>query len=303
LLKIKPLKNESSHPQKVSEPLEHKTQIFEKLKIWRVIKMRYTKLAGAIAMSLGMLATETVSSAEVVGPGVFGSAQYLVLIYDESISWDEAKAACKSREGYSLADILSVEENNFVVGLLQQVDWGSFPYKGVWMGHTDKAVEGEWIWEATTGNPIGPYINWGFGGTNGAMTENCGAIELARSSAPDGWWNDATCSGAANVYPGALCVKREVLLATDVNLTATLNGSGVDLTLTTSAEPDTAKLLILRGEKRGNDATEVTVVCEFPSGGSPYTCTDNAVGYDYRAAEIEYDGSLLIQNKAVKPKK
>jgi hypothetical protein len=94
------------------------------------------------------------------------------------------------------------------------------------------------------------------------------------------------------------------LLATGVELTATENATGgVDLTLSTTAETDTLKLLILRGEKRGNDATEITVVCEFPSGGSPYTCTDNVVGYDYRAAEIEDDGSILVQNKAVKPKK
>lgn len=93
------------------------------------------------------------------------------------------------------------------------------------------------------------------------------------------------------------------LLATNVDLMATLNGTGVDLTLTTSTEPDTAALLILRGERRGNDATKVSVVCEFPSGGSPYTCTDNVVGDVYYAAEIEYDGSFIIQNKDVKPKK
>jgi hypothetical protein len=93
-------------------------------------------------------------------------------------------------------------------------------------------------------------------------------------------------------------------LATGVELTATENlTGGVDLELTTTAEPDTAALLIIRQEKRGNHATEITVVCEFPSGGSPYTCTDNVVGNHYRVGEIEYDGSSIVQNKGVKPKK
>lgn len=110
-------------------------------------------------------------------------------------------------------------------------------------------------------------------------------------------------SGAWN--PNNTCKELGVkLLATDVELAATKNATGgVDLELITTAEQDTAELLILRGEKRGKDALEVTVVCVFPSGGSPYTCTDNAVGDLYQVAEIEYDGSLLIQNKGVKPKK
>lgn len=107
--------------------------------------------------------------------------------------------------------------------------------------------------------------------------------------------------GEQNYLPSKPTVE---LLATDVELAATKNATGgVDLELTTTAEPDTAALLILRGEKRGKDAIEVTVVCEFPSGGSPYTCTDNVVGDLYQVAEIEYDGSLVIQNKGVKPKK
>jgi len=36
-------------------------------------------------------------------------------------------------------------------------------------------------------------------------------------------------------------------------------------------------------------------------GGSPYTCTDDVVADTYRAAEIEYDGSLIIYDE-VTPK-
>ncbi|MEK8022146.1 MAG: L-type lectin-domain containing protein [Candidatus Parabeggiatoa sp.] len=91
------------------------------------------------------------------------------------------------------------------------------------------------------------------------------------------------------------------LLATGVELTATKNGSGVDLTLTTTAEPDTAELLILRGDKLDNGGTKIDVACDFLSGGSPYTCTDDVVANTYRAAEIDYDGSLIIYDE-VTPK-
>jgi hypothetical protein len=88
------------------------------------------------------------------------------------------------------------------------------------------------------------------------------------------------------------------LLATGVNLTATPNGTGgVDLELTTFAEPDTAALLILRGDLRENGGTEIDVACSFASGGSPYTCTDDVAADTYRAAEVEYDGSFIIYDE------
>jgi hypothetical protein len=92
------------------------------------------------------------------------------------------------------------------------------------------------------------------------------------------------------------------LLATGVNLTATKNGTGVDLTITTTAEPDTAALTILRGDKLDNGGTAISTVCDFPSGGSPYTCTDAVVGNNYRVLETEYDGDLIVYDE-VKPKK
>ncbi|MDM8561759.1 hypothetical protein QUF54_00215 [Candidatus Marithioploca araucensis] len=91
------------------------------------------------------------------------------------------------------------------------------------------------------------------------------------------------------------------LLATGVSLTAKVAGNKVKLKLTTSAEPGTAALLILRGNKLSNGGTEIDVACEFPSGGSPYTCTDDSAADTYRAAEIEYNGRLIIYDE-VTPK-
>ncbi|RKZ82293.1 MAG: hypothetical protein DRR19_20915 [Candidatus Parabeggiatoa sp. nov. 1] len=96
------------------------------------------------------------------------------------------------------------------------------------------------------------------------------------------------------------------LLATGVNLTATKNGSGVDLELTTTAEPDTAALDILRGDKLDNGGTALSVACRFASSGdsssgSSYSCTDTVVGDTYRVLETEYDGYLIVHDE-VTPK-
>jgi hypothetical protein len=106
------------------------------------------------------------------------------------------------------------------------------------------------------------------------------------------WFEGTTCAELDPPMPN---------LAKDVKLTATLNGTGVDLKLTTTAEPDTAGLLILRGDKLTNNGTEINVACSFASGGSPYTCTDAVVGDTYRVLEIEYDGGTIIYDE-VTPK-
>jgi hypothetical protein len=92
------------------------------------------------------------------------------------------------------------------------------------------------------------------------------------------------------------------LLATDVKLKAKpkRNSHQVDLTLTTSAELNTAKFIIYRGEKLPNGGTAMTKVCSFNSGNLPYNCTDKVVGDHYRVVEMEYDGDLILYDK-VKP--
>jgi hypothetical protein len=92
------------------------------------------------------------------------------------------------------------------------------------------------------------------------------------------------------------------MLRTGVGLDAVTSGNGVDLTLTTLTESDTAALSILRGEKLNNGGTKITPVCEFNSGGSPYTCTDSVVGDIYRVLEKEYNGNLIVYDEVV-PKK
>ena len=88
-------------------------------------------------------------------------------------------------------------------------------------------------------------------------------------------------------------------LATGVELNAVTSGNGVDLTLTTLAEPDTAELMILRGEKLSNGGTKITSVCNFNSGDSPYTCRDSMIGNTYRVLEKEYNGDLITYDEIV----
>lgn len=90
-------------------------------------------------------------------------------------------------------------------------------------------------------------------------------------------------------------------LAGGVALTATKNENQVSLKLTTTSEMNTAKFQILRGIKLDNGGTQITPVCSFNSGNSPYTCTDNVVGNTYRVLEIENDGDLIVYDE-VTPK-
>jgi len=91
------------------------------------------------------------------------------------------------------------------------------------------------------------------------------------------------------------------LLISIADLSATKNGSGVDLILTTSAELNTAALAIIRGNKLGNGGTEIDVACEFDSAGTQngatYNCTDDVVGDTYRVLETEYDGRVIVYDE------
>ncbi|MCK5522373.1 MAG: hypothetical protein KAI83_04485, partial [Thiomargarita sp.] len=90
-------------------------------------------------------------------------------------------------------------------------------------------------------------------------------LELAVADTVEFYISDSICHD--NLGGISIKIEKEIpSLATGVNLIATKNGGGVDLTLTTSAEPDTAALLILRGNKLSNGGTEIDVACRFASG-------------------------------------
>jgi len=134
--------------------------------------------------------------------GQLQNSRYEALSYATGISWNEASANCQARGG-RLADILSVEENQFITTqLLGKITAWKTLYRGAWIGYTDAQKEGSWIW---TSGQSSSYKNFGAGEPNNGVLENCGAIELQRvASQPNGWWNDAIC-GSTSSYGVALC--------------------------------------------------------------------------------------------------
>ncbi len=80
---------------------------------------------------------------------VFQGHRYKV--YDEYMTWEEAKAFCESVGGH-LATITSEEENNFISNLLEKATRNNY-----FIGATDSEEEGAWKW--ITGEKW-EYTNW-----------------------------------------------------------------------------------------------------------------------------------------------
>ncbi|XP_052084077.1 perlucin-like protein [Mytilus californianus] len=74
------------------------------------------------------------------------------MVEDLFFRWPTAQDICKNRGGY-LAEIGSKEENDFVKKLAKKVKNFS-----VWLGGTDSAKEGHWVW-ASTGKPF-TFEDW-----------------------------------------------------------------------------------------------------------------------------------------------
>ena len=87
-----------------------------------------------------------------LGTRPFGEHWYKV--YDEAVSWHEAKRRCEERGGY-LACIGGRLENDFVAKLVGG--------KHVWLGGTDEVREGQWRW--VSGETFA-FSHWGSGEPN-----------------------------------------------------------------------------------------------------------------------------------------
>lgn len=102
-----------------------------------------------------------------------GTSAYLVCSGVKA-SWADASTACAAR-GAHLATISSAEQNAFFVSL------GA---ADLWLGFTDAATEGTYVW--TSGQST--YTGWGT-----MQPDDAGGNEDCAVLIPDGTWNDAPC--------------------------------------------------------------------------------------------------------------
>ena len=125
------------------------------------------------------------------GELAFGGHCYIRTTVAES--YNSALTRCRNRgAGWSLAEIGSAEENNFVSGML-----GS---REAWLGGNDRVAEGRFVWQSgttfwsggSTGAPTaGQYANFVTGEPNDAG----GNSDCVRMVAGGGW-RDITCGSA-----------------------------------------------------------------------------------------------------------
>jgi len=118
-----------------------------------------------------------------------GQNCYLVSTSGNS-SWWQAQQFCADNGGW-LAEIISPEEQTDVNTLL-------IPGGVYWIGLTDLAYEGRFIWQHSYKPLSGGWANWYPNEPNDAGSEDC---VLMFNNGTTWAWNDSACSGSRH----ALC--------------------------------------------------------------------------------------------------
>jgi hypothetical protein len=124
-------------------------------------------------------------------PGSYGGHEYLIC--QELRSWDDANGGCIAI-GMRLARVDDANENDWLYDTIR-----TGAATEVWLGATDRAVEGEWLWTDGEGFWLGDdggtaqnglFSGWYFREPNNVNEEDCGALE-AQSAKPE--WYDFQC--------------------------------------------------------------------------------------------------------------
>jgi len=97
----------------------------------------------------------------------------------DALSWGNANAACLAA-GLQLATVQSAAQNAALVTAAAG--------NQVWIGGTDAASEGAWVWSPSN-TPLS-YTNWKAGEPNNSGGEDC----LEFNYHTPGTWNDARCT-------------------------------------------------------------------------------------------------------------
>lgn len=180
------------------------------------------------------------------------TGHYYEYVADEGISWTAAQVAASNRTYFGLQGYLATLTSQV------EADFSGSQAQGVgWIGASDAATEGEWLWvtgpEAGTpfwsgranGNTLPPtnFANWNGGEPNQAGNEDYAHItdpSVVRGGAPVGSWNDLPEAGGSGAYrpqgyvveyggmPGdpVLNVSATTSLTMDVNAPTWVSASG-----------------------------------------------------------------------------
>ncbi|XP_078144626.1 galactose-specific lectin nattectin-like isoform X2 [Centroberyx gerrardi] len=103
------------------------------------------------------------------------------IFHHSAKAWLDAERVCISLGG-NLASIHSLDEHNFLRGLINRVT-GS--YTQAWIGGFDAIKEGVWMW--TDGSKV-DYTNWHTGEPNNLNAEHCLEMNFGGNR-----WNDQGC--------------------------------------------------------------------------------------------------------------
>ena len=109
-------------------------------------------------------------------------------LVSDTLPWHDANAACQAA-GLQLASVQSAEQNELLLTVAGDNN-------EVWIGGTDAASEGAWVWSPSN-TPLS-YTNWGSGGEPNNIyydgrAEDCLVFSWLETGGP-GKWNDLPCA-------------------------------------------------------------------------------------------------------------
>ena len=160
----------------------------EENKMRKLTKAVSALLAVVMLMSVALCAPFTVSADEIgnniPSKAVEFNGHYYVM-YDDSISWSQAKTKCEELGGH-LVTINSAEEQNYLITLtnlsIKKNMWiGAYPENGFFHWITGEAFD---------------YTNWASGEPNNVFNmQNAAMMYTKKASFPAGTWNDENENG------------------------------------------------------------------------------------------------------------
>ena len=107
-------------------------------------------------------------------------------------SWNDAFTACANSGGY-LATLTSLAENDFVWGILDDVDPTAGDHDARWIGLTDKTTEGKFLW--VSGEAFS-FESWATGEPNNQNGgEDCAELRYEYNE-----WNDESCTSDTRYF-------------------------------------------------------------------------------------------------------